>query len=117
MIVLSPEYIVPDSGNPIVESTDITEEPTLTFSKTFDEGVIWKFPCTELFSSNPTNKETLKNCFWFLVNDSTADIDAFTKASVVFVKVWPTSFVGSPEITSATHTSLLMKFASEGFVT
>ena len=59
VIVLFPEYIVPVCPNPIVESTDIIEAPILTFSKTFELGVIIKLPWTLLLSPYPTNNPIL----------------------------------------------------------
>ena len=103
VIVLFPEYIVPVCSNPIVESTDITEAPILTFSKTFELGVIVKLPWTLLLSPYPTNNPILKYCFCPLVNISTEDIEAFVAESVDLVNVCPTIFVISPLIDSATH--------------
>ena len=54
--------------------------------------------------------------FWFLVNASTEEIGAFVSGSVVLIKDWPTIFVGSPLITSATHISLRINSASEGLI-
>ena len=43
--------MVPCSGNPIVESTEITDDPTETFFRVFVFGVIVKFPRTAETSS------------------------------------------------------------------
>ena len=116
MIVLLPEYIVPDCSNPTVESTEIIDAPLLTSSRTFELGVISKLPLTLLLSLYPTNNPILKYCFPLLVNASTEDIEAFVSESVVLVNVCPIIFVGSPLITSATHISLLINSASEGLI-
>ena len=42
MIVFEPEISVPDSENPIVLSTVITEDPIETLSETIELGVILK---------------------------------------------------------------------------
>ena len=45
ILVLFPATKLPVVPNPIVESTDIIEEPIETFSKHLEAGVIVKFPC------------------------------------------------------------------------
>jgi hypothetical protein len=46
VIVLIPDMIVPIPANPIVESTEITDDPIATFFRLFVFGVIVKFPRT-----------------------------------------------------------------------
>ena len=55
VIVLFPLIIVPDSSNPIVESTLITESPGFTVSKTLEYPGIVKEPSTRSLSLNPIN--------------------------------------------------------------
>ena len=115
-MVLMPDAIVPISANPIVESTEITEDPTETFSRHFVFGVIVKLPSTAEISLYPTKSESLKYCLLFLVNGSTSDTDALVILSVDFLIVWPTSLEGSPEIISAIATSLLINSAEDGLI-
>jgi len=109
--------IVPSSANEIVESTEITEDPTETFSKHFVFGVIVKLPSTAETSLYPTNNEILKYCLLFLVNGSISDIDALVISSVMplidFLTVCPTNLDGSPDILSAIATSLLINSAED----
>ena len=111
MIILLPDMIVPFSANEIVESTEITEDPTETFSIHFVFGVIVKLPSIAETSLYPTNNEILKYCLPFLVNDSTSEIDALVISSsmplIDFLIVCPTNLEGFPEILSAIATSLL----------
>ena len=79
-----PDTIVPCSGNPIVESTEITDDPTETFFKLFVFGVIVKFPRTAEVSVYPTKSEILKYCMLFLVNGSISEIDALVFSSLNF---------------------------------
>ena len=73
-------------------------------------------PSTAENSLYPTKSEILKYCLFFLVNVSTSDTDALVIVSVDFLIVCPTNFVGSPEILSATTTSLLIKSAEDGLI-
>ena len=82
-----PDISVPCSGNPIVESTEITEDPIETFSKHFVLGVIAKLPSTDEESLYPTKSEILKYCILFLVNGSTSEIEALVFSSVDFLIV------------------------------
>ena len=116
VIVLLPDIIVPFSGNPIVESTEITDEPTGTFFKLFVFGVIVKFPRTAEVSLYPTKSEILKYCILFLVNGSISEIEALVFSSLNFLIVWPTNLEGSPEILSAITTSLLINSAEDGLI-
>jgi hypothetical protein len=84
---LFPDIIVPCSGNPIVESTEITDAPTETFFRLFVFGVIVKFPRTAEDSLYPTKSEILKYCILFLVNISTSEIEALVFSSLNFVIV------------------------------
>jgi len=51
-----------------------------------------------------------------LVKISTSETDACVVSSVDFLIVCPTSLLGSPEILSATITSLLKKFEDDGLI-
>ena len=51
--------------------------------------------------------QSYKKVFPFLVNPSTAEIEADVLVSDVFISVSPTIFKGSPDITSAITISLL----------
>ena len=102
-------------ANPIVESTEITDAPTCTFSNDLVLGVILNVPSIEVLLSYPTKSEILKYWIPLLVNISTADIDAFVETSSLLNNVCPINFVGSPDIASATTISLLINSASEGF--
>ena len=90
-----------------MESTVITDAPIATVSIFFVLGVILKVPSIVEESSYPTKRESLKYCLFSLVNGSISDIAAVVPESVDFTIVWPTSFDGSPLITSAIATSLL----------
>lgn len=54
-----PDMIVPIPANPIVESTEITEDPIETVSRHLVLGVIVKLPSTADISSYPTKREIL----------------------------------------------------------
>ena len=108
--------IVPTSGNPIVESTEITEDAIETFSRHFVFGVIVKLPWTAEISLYPTKSEILKYCLLFLVNGSTSETDALVISSVDFLIVCPTNLEGSPEILSDITTSLLINSADDGLI-
>ena len=58
-MVLMPDMIVPIPANPIVESTEITEDPIETVSRHLVLGVILKLPSTADISSYPTKREIL----------------------------------------------------------
>jgi len=79
--------IVPCSGNPIVESTEITSDPIGTFFRLFVLGVIVKLPRTAETSSYPTKSEILKYCILFLVNGSISEIEALVFSSLNFLIV------------------------------
>ena len=120
VILLFPDIIVPDSSNPIVESTGITEDPTETFSRHFVFCVTVKLPSTAEISLYPTKSEILKYCLLFLVNGSTSETEALVILSVIplidFLMVCPTNLLGSPEILSAIATSLLINSADDGLI-
>ena len=59
VIVLLPEIKVPDCSNPIVESTEITELPEGTSSRTFVFPGILKVPSIKSLSLYPTNNSSL----------------------------------------------------------
>lgn len=59
MIVLFPEIIVPESGNPTVESTVITEDPARTFPITLELAVIVKLPSIKSSSLYPIKSPIL----------------------------------------------------------
>ena len=82
-----PDIIVPCSGNPIVESTEITSDPIETSFKHFVFGVIVKFPRMAEVSLYPTKSEILKYCILFLVNNSTSEIEALVSLSLNFLIV------------------------------
>ena len=54
-----PDIIVPIPANPIVESTEITEDPIETVSRHLVLGVIVKLPSTADTSVYPTKREIL----------------------------------------------------------
>ena len=94
----------------------MTEDPISTSSKHFVFGVIVKLPSTAENSLYPTKREILKYWIFFLVNISTSDTDALVMVSVDFLIVCPTNLVGSPEILSATTTSLRINSAEDGLI-
>ena len=59
VIVLSPDITVPLLGNPIVESTEITSDPTATGSSTLVLPGIVNIPSIKSLSLKPTNNEIL----------------------------------------------------------
>jgi len=74
-----------------------------------------KVPSTVSASVKPTNRFNLKYVpIPALVKISTSETDAFVVGSTEFVIVCPTRLFGSPEILSATTTSLLLNCASDG---
>ena len=115
-MVLMPDMIVPIPANPIVESTEITEDPIATSSIHFVFGLIVKLPSIAEKSLYPTNSEILKYCLLFLENGSTSEIDALVIVSVDFLMVCPTNLEGSPDILSAIATSLLINSAEDGLI-
>ena len=58
-MVLSPDITVPLLGNPIVESTEITSDPTETGSNTLVLPGIVNIPSIRSLSLKPTNNEIL----------------------------------------------------------
>ena len=59
MILFWPQIIVPDSGNPTVESTVITEESTGTFPIALVLGVIVNVPWILSVSAKPKKRSIL----------------------------------------------------------
>ena len=119
VIVLIPEIIVPDGLNPIVESTDIVDDPIDTDSTVLVFAVISKLPSTNDVPSYPINNENLKYFLLFLRNDSTSETEATVSGSFsfsIFLIVCPTNPIGLPLRTSAMTTSLLKYRAEDGLI-